>query len=736
MKNLLKLLGLGVVAAFLALGCSNDSDNAYALINLPSSSGAKTAQKTITLVATGDKDAIKFPAASAAGISASIVADTIDAATELKFHLFTERLAGTGTVPVKKDLAFTAGAAPNVGTIALSVPDGYYRFYLFATKGTSAATDLDGFKDDALFWGQTEVDLRTSADTVTFYLTSDGLTGSSKVSIGLKTTGWTVTAGWKVFAGITDKTTGKTFDDKTIDPTDLGASLFEINDPQTKITAADPSTKQFVEDTVAAGTYNFEVHFQKGAKDYIWSDTLIVAPRHDIDTIVAIPDVIELPPDAPKAFNATFKDPALADAADPLSGNVSQESYTVQFDWDATDSVNESYFEIELLKIKNDVEWTKISDNTSTDWDTGSYRTDLKATVQTLGKDFYGNELQGWVKGSLRRNNTSCQVQLPLGDRYLARIAAVNDAGRSSWCYVDFDNTVPTALASGFSRFAAASKVINRYRLTYNLDGGTITIPGSPSPTTSTKDIIEYRTQNTVANGTANNYKAAAITSDIDVPTADIWNPATDTATYISLIKDGKAWTAWRKNSSASSVYYRTSESDNNPPDYTGCENLVLYASYSPAQAGVTIFDPNDWTIGLVNFFSDASDPAPANWTPAVAGTGIDASNLATKQVVAMDLKTADGKITWNVAYTADQKLVPVVWNRATYTIKRGNGVLVGGPYPCGTIDANGFEVTTDFDGFSEGKYLITFCVYAPINNEPYTYPILVDIKNSSTTAP
>ncbi|MBQ6028900.1 MAG: hypothetical protein IJL24_05155, partial [Treponema sp.] len=73
MKNLFKLLSLSVLAAFIALGCSNTSGNAVSLGNGETST--KAATKTITLVATGDEDAIKFPTAGSSGISATIVAD-------------------------------------------------------------------------------------------------------------------------------------------------------------------------------------------------------------------------------------------------------------------------------------------------------------------------------------------------------------------------------------------------------------------------------------------------------------------------------------------------------------------------------------------------------------------------------------------------------------------------------------------------------------------------------------
>ena len=698
MKNLFKFLTLGVLAAFIALGCSNTSGDAVSLGD--GTASGKTALKTITLVATGDAEAIKFPTKAADGISASIVAGTIQA-DSLKYYLFiTNKITGAVTNPTES-LSFTASAAsPNVGTVPLSIADGFYLFKLYATNATVATPTEENVKSGALFLGQTEADLRSSTDTVTFYLTSDTLTGSADVAIKLMTTGWTVPTGYAISAGITKKTDGSVVG---------GASLADI----ASVTDTDPATAQFNQSGVTAGTYNFEVRFSNAStgKEYVWSDTIIVAPNHNIAQTVKIPEVIDLPPAAPTDFNATFKDP----------DTTSAETYNVEFTWKADDSVNESYFQIDLLEVPVGAQWTDINADTSTEW-TEAYRTTLGNNSTTfltsLGKEFYGNELQKWVDGSLRKNNTKAVVELPLGKRYLARIAAVNDAGPSGYCYVDFDNAnVPATLTTGYNKFAADSKVINRYRLTYNLLGGTVTLADD---TTSVKDIVEYRTQNTVANGTAGSYVAAAITSNIDVPTADIWNPSTDTSTYKSLVKGSKAWTAWRRDSSASATLYDTTPSSSpyNPPDYQDFVNLVLYASYSPTNAAVNILDDNDWTISIANF--------------TVAGTGVTDTNLAAKSEIALDLATTGaGNVTWTGTYTSNQTDAGVKWSKVTYTIqKTGVTSSVAGPKDC-AMSETGFSTTTELGSYQEGKYLIKFNAYAPHKTEPYTQTIVINITSN-----
>ena len=751
MKSLFKVLALSVLAAFIALGCSNTSGDA---VSNGDSGASKTATKTITLVATGDEDAIRFPVANN-GISASIVAGTT-AANMLKYYLFyTNEVTGDTTEPTAP-LVFTASAtSPNIGTVPLVIADGYYTFKLYATKTEVATINESNVKAAALFLGQTQADLRTSTDTVTFYLTSDTLAGNANVNIGLKTTGWGVPTGYTVSAQITKKTDGSVVQGS-------GGASGGIASPITldanNVTAG---SEQYKQTAVPAGTYNFEVIFRNTGtgKSYIWSDTIIVSPNNDIAkndvNTVAIPEVIELPPAAPTDFNATFKDP---DA-------TSAEYYQVEFTWLADSSINESYFEIQLLEVPNAATWSSVlpvpgthnpaeADDGSDDWNLAS----MSATagdITTYGRDFYGNESQNWVAGSLRKNNNWAIVALPLGKRYLARIAAVNDAGPSRYCYVDFANanvpaaTIPPAgetIAQGFNKFAADAKVINRYRLTYNLLGGTVT---KQDDSTSSDDIVEYRTQNDVHNDdegtetTPGKYKPASISANVDVPSADIWNPNWDTdaaSPYKALAKGGKAWTSWRLNSSSSETLYDTTPASSpyNPPDYTdaltiatvkrGYQNLVLYASYSPTTAGVNILDDNLWTVSVENFATTL--PTGTGVKAKDGSTTLDAAALKADSEITLNLKTSGaGSIDWTGTYTAAQTAAGVDWSSVTYTVKKTDETYYKeGPVACTVTSGTGFTATTILKSYVPGKYAVTFNAYAPHKALPYTCTIYVNI--------
>lgn len=747
MKNLFKFLSLSILVSFIALGCSNTSGDAVSL-----TPASKSALKTITLVATGDEDAIVFPDPNSL-ISASIVAGTT-AATSLNYYLFYKNEVTGEDVAPDAPLTFTASAgSPNIGTVPLKIEDGYYTFKLYATKTAIASITEDNVKAAALFLGQTQADLRTSVDTVSFYLTSDTLTGTANVKIGLKTADWTVPDNYVVSAKITKKTDGSTVQGSGGSAGGVATVSMDEND-----VAA--GGEQYTQDGVPAGTYNFEVIFKNNTttKQYIWSDTIIVSPnndivKNDINTI-AIPEVIERVPAAPTDFNATFKDP----------DSIGVGYYQVEFTWLAAASINESHFEIDLLEVPDGATWANVkpipgANNPATatdgsdDWDLSSMSA-TASNITTYGRDLYGNELQNWVAGSLRKNNNWAIIALPLGKRYLARIAAVNDAGPSRYCYVDFANAnVPSAtipptgesIAQGFNKFAATSKVINRYRLTYNLLGGTVT---KKDDSTSTADIVEYRTQNDVANANAGTsttpgkYAPGTINTGVDVPSADIWNPSWDTdndSPYKALAKGGKAWTGWRLTSSSNATLYDTDPASDpyNPPDYTdavgstmgkGYKNLVLYASYSPTTAAVNILDDNLWTVGIKNFTSTI--PGGSGVKAKDGTTALTDTLLEKDSEISLNLKvTGAGSISWVGAYTAEQIAAGVDWTSVTYTVKKTDETFYReGPTGCTVTSGTGFSATTNLKGYVPGKYAVTFNAYAPHKTLPYTYTIFVNI--------
>ena len=214
MKKSIKITAvLAALVAFAFTGCSNFLSNASVSSN--SSAESEVTYKQVTLFATGDSELISFPAADAS--LRTITAAKLDSST-LHYYLNYKKLVGTQTTAYDTtDYTFTASSAdtPNVGSISITLEDSYYEFTLWACKdsvtlaGTSA--DESTLNAAAVLRAKTSVDLRNSTNNVHFYLTPNGLTGTSNINIDLYSDGWTLATDYKGYtftAGIYDVTTG------------------------------------------------------------------------------------------------------------------------------------------------------------------------------------------------------------------------------------------------------------------------------------------------------------------------------------------------------------------------------------------------------------------------------------------------------------------------------------------------------------------------------------------------
>lgn len=688
--------------------------------------------RDITIIATGESDLIKFPTASG---SRSILADSLDAEAMFFYISYKNKIGSSETSTYVKDpLHFTAQDSdhPNIGTVPLTLEDSYYEFTLFATKEeitglTGAATDIDKIKTKALLKGTTSADLRTSYDRVHFYLTPDGLPGLSSANLNLFTTGWSLETdhpGYSWTAELRNTETNSVITDSSRNGTTLPTAA-----------AADDTTYEYTITGVTAGTYNFVVTFTKETQSYTWSDKIIFLSNNPIIQDIAIPDIIEKEPEAPTDFCVSFKDP------------LSKESdyYYAGFSW-TDNSNNESYFRIELAKLgpaatpfgatptilTSTTEWGSTSDTTSYIYKNGVTNDD---NILKYGYDFVGNQ-ESWVDGSLHKNSTFAIIKLPLGDRYLARICAVNDAGDSTFCYIDLSTGATLTGHDDFTKFAADTTTINRYRLTYELMGGTITYAAGG---TSTDPIIEYRTQNNAANADAGSFDAggdivdgsyvnASIASSTDVLTADIMNPKTDTDTIESLVRNENSWTYWKKDASNAVLpggLYGATEytATYDPADYTGYTNLNLFACYRVDSADVTINDLTKYNITASNI--------------SVSGTGVDSTELATKSYVKFNISTASAAIvTWTVGYTTEQTTLGITWDKVRLSVtKQGETYkrIDKDMTPTITEGVSTFVLPVTMNTLPIGKYAVTFSAFSSSTYlsgyaAPYTYTVYVEI--------
>lgn len=438
-------------------------------------------------------------------------------------NIFTDDVPEVSESPVN---LYTNFPDNKTGTIDIDLTPGRYEFNLFALHNALAAGFTYGdLVQNAVLVGTTTVDL-TSYKTpdIKFNLIPNTSLSSCSVALNLYTTpDWTydytkysITAALYNDNGDVYGTNGVTNVDNL--PTN---SLPPYAQYRTTVPTG-----------IRPGMYDFEVVFTKRndpVKKYVFSTTICVLPNTNTEIGVAIPNVIEYEPDAPTNLTASYKDPA----------NNSQGYYIVNFKWD-DNSINEHYFKLEVYNLEDYSDASKLT-GTSTPW-SQEYFLALSSSAVTI-YDKNVTSTGAYSEGSLMANSTSLDLKLQLGKLYLARICAVNDAGESEYSYLDLTNGGTGK--TGYSDFATDAKGISRYKITYNLAGGTVYYPDT---TGFTDPIVEYHS-----------YDSATI---LTIPNAQ----------YTAIIKEGKNLIGWKKDSVSGIDFTDTT--------YTGFTNLNLFAKY------------------------------------------------------------------------------------------------------------------------------------------------------------
>lgn len=538
MKNRKSIFAFfAICAAMIFASCSNIVD-----ANVSSSSEDKN---TLNIEVTNYDEVVTQASKSANHASRTIIPDSFDS-TGVDFYLYGTNTSG-GTfgpsiVTFKGNTDAAGGAASKtVGTINIPANSAVWEFTLGAlAKNETAPTDETTLKNNAVLIGYSSMDM-LNGDTAKFTLSPDGLTKEAKIAMKLYTDGWQLPTGFTAKAGIYDLATGA----------DAGADATPTEQP-VAFTATTKDATNAVKYAIASftpGTYLFKVTFEKTGsnKKFYWSDVLVVLPGKTIDNAVGIPNIIGTAPAAPTDFKAGY----VENSEDKFSG-----WYTTAFEWERS-SKNENNFEIEVLEF-NDAD----SVTPPADADAG-WKTALKAGKSVIYGSKFSSEAN-YEGGSLLSGNTKAQLRLELGKRYFARIRAVNDAEESDWTLVALA-TAP-AEPTGTKAF---KNTINRYRLTYFMNGGTYYADKAAAEAGtggSTADKVSYHCEDSTA-GTA-------------IKTADgtpIIKKNTYTWSYWS--KDGKGETASRYNEPGAA-----------PEAYKGYKNLDLYAMFT-TDAGVAIFD-------------------------------------------------------------------------------------------------------------------------------------------------
>lgn len=751
MKKLSKLAlaAFGVLSLIFAASCSNIS-------------GSVEEEKTVGIKASvsGASDLVDFTAASTASKSIVPEAFKLDSTSpELDFYLAYEKTTDTTWTIVTDKVTITADSgSTSSGTFLITLPQANYNMRLYGVKsGTSvdSSTAIDTLNSSAALVGETTADLRRG-DAVTFTLKADTriLTGTSTAALVLY-----AVDNWNTASEFTDGTaytvSAELQDVLTGDPVS-GTSKDSITLAEestakaiTDLTSITATTATYSNSTaVSAGTYNLVVKFTKGTAVYEYSDTVIIVPGKITTGVVAIPKVVATEPTAPENFKAGFIAPT----------SVEDGFYKVEFVWEDK-SNNEAYFELQLADVTSSTATVTVptgpatsSDTTDTSWTTvvenqtdatvtryGIVNSNIKidgyfSTPQCSYSDvtaFYGTNNDWYVSGSLNKNNEVAVMKLPLGNRYVARIRAVNAAGSSSWTYVTikddiaagnttthsqaisaaeaFDHTVSEADTTST---AAVASCINLYRLTYSLganatfsDAGTGTAPVViPAASSATFPIVD--------NQIASYYNAS--TTGIAILNPNGYNTSSTSSNETDGDSDSKADALQLKQGDSYYWIYWTSDIGNDgttgtlttnknyadyndtPAAYTGYKNLTLTAVYG-SQAGVSIVDLSKYNL------TESNIKATYN--------GSDTTFSSTTKSISVD--TSKSTVVWTVSYPTD-----VIYENVKVEVTSSKTDST--PVATGTITTDGGTWEEDISSLSEGTYKVEFKAYHSSNVNAY----------------
>ncbi len=520
-NQIVRAAGIFAVSAitFFAASCSNS------LINGEVASGNG---KELKIAIDNYEDLVA--SGSESGSERTIISDSYTFDDSLDFYLYGESDDGAKINPTK--VTINADDSDNtVGKVTISAESANWNFTLAAVQSGSTVTKKSEMMAEAVLIGYSSVDM-TNGDTVKFTLSTDGLTKKSTVAMKIYTDGWdftdaayadyTVTAGiYKIFGG-----------------EDIGSTETEID----SLTNSAPSDANYkLTDEVAPGTYLFKVTFTKDSKTYVWSDYIKILPGKTMEESVGIPNVIGVAPSAPTGFVAAY--------IDGSEDTVATGYYTTELAW-TRGSYNEKSYELDILELDSDT----ALPTSDTDWATAVTTGPLTSYDQ---KSFVESEF--YVSGALTGGNKNVQLKLALGKRYAARIRAVNHVGNSDYAYVTVGGTTTNGTAF-------TSTVINRYRITYEAQGGSYT----ENDVTAKFTPVVYSSEDTVTGYTISKYDGSDSNKAL-------------------LTKKGYNWTRWDSD---------TTGTEYTDTAYKGYENLTLYAKYTTdTEADVTIKDVKAYDI-------------------------------------------------------------------------------------------------------------------------------------------
>lgn len=657
MKNRKSIFAFfAISAAMIFASCSNLTD-----ANVSSSSEDKN---TLNIEVTNYDEVVTQASKSANRASRTIIPDSFDS-DGVDFYLYGTNTSGGTFGPSKVDFkgnTEAAGTSKTVGTISIPANSAVWEFTLVAVapQGATAPTEAT-LKDNAVLIGYSSMDM-LNGDTAKFTLSPDGLTKEAKIAMKLYTDGWELPAGFTAKAGIYLLTTGA---DAGADATPTEQTVAFTATSIDETNAVDYAIASF-----APGTYLFKVTFEKtgSPKKFYWSDVLVVLPGKTIENAVGIPNVIGTAPEKPTAFKAGY----VEKSEDKYSG-----WYTTAFEWERG-SKNENNFEIEVLEF-NDTDTVTPPADADAAWTTA-----LAAGTSVTYDSKFSSEAN-YESGSLLSGNEKAQLRLELGKRYFARIRAVNDAGESDWTLV----ALATAPAEPTGTKAFTGNTINRYRLTYFMNGGTY----YTDKTTADADIAGTggSTEDKVT------YHCEDSTTGTPIIKAD-GTPIIKKNTY--------TWSYWSKDATSEAAS-RYNEPGAAPENYKGYKNLGLYAMFT-TDASVAIFDKKSLEI-------------QDDWIALDTGT-------LTGKTATIDVAT-ETEVKWTftpgeVKNAEGNKIENFAYDKVNFTVTKGGTTFEA-------KSADGVSAATEFamslSNLPAGIYQVTFTAH--YGTTTVSYPITTTIN-------
>lgn len=657
MKNSKSIFAFfAICAAMIFASCSNIVD-----ANVSSSSEDKN---TLNIEVTNYDEVVTQASKSANRASRTIIPDSFDS-DGVDFYLYGTNTSGGTFGPSKVDFKGNAeaagGTSKTVGTVSIPANSAVWEFTLVAVTSGAAAPTEATLKNDAVLIGYSSMDM-LNGDTAKFTLSPDGLTKAASVAMKLYNNGWTTPNGYKITAGIYKLTDGADATNKGDGSGDATAQVI------TSLGTSEPADANYSLASMTPGTYLFKVIYTSDAtkKSFVWSDVLIVLPGKPVDNKIAIPNIIGTAPEAPTAFKAGY----VENSEDKYSG-----WYTTAFEWERG-SKNENNFEIEVLEF-NDADTVTPPADADAAWTTAL----AAGTPVTYGSKF--SSVANYKSGSLLSGNEKAQLRLELGKRYFARIRAVNDAGESAWTLVDL-SAVP-AEPAGTKAFTG--NTINRYRLTYFMNGGTYfdnETAAEAGTGGSTADKVSYYCEDS--------------TTGTPITKAD-GTPIIKNNTY--------TWSYWSKDGKSETLS-RYNEPGTAPEAYKGYKNLDLYAMFA-TDASVAIFDKKSLEI-------------QADWIT-VATPGTLTGKTATIEV------TTQTEVKWTftpgeVKNAEGNKIENFAYDKVNFTVTRGGTTFEA-------LSADNVGAATDFtmslSKLPTGRYQVMFTAH--YGTTTVSYPITTTIK-------